>query len=179
METEWSNELLEDEEFLERIELIKVKSISTNGERISLTWDELNDSTMPYKRALKNGKGVTREIISLQRSLREFVKRYLCIQVENEQICYIAINRITFKEKSSEKLVKISAALVVNNSREIGLSLPEIPLYDFDRDEDHNNTNKPYPPQETEYLNKLELEAKYYIEGKRGPTEQTLFEKER
>lgn len=176
MDKEWSEDLLEDEEFLERLELIKIKSIATNGERISLTWDELNDSVMPYKRSLKNGKGITPELIALHRTLDEFIKGYLSIKVEKDEICFIVIRKITFKEKSGAIYVKIAATMVVNLSREIGINLPEIPLYDFDREDKHNRSVKSFPRQETEYLKQLELEAKYYIEGKRGPAVRTLFE---
>ena len=173
--TEWTPELVEDEEFQERIERIKVKSISLGGEKISLGWDELNNSDKPFKRSLKNGVGAAPEFEQLQRSLNGFIQNYLCIKIEQDQICYIEIEKIDFKDKGINKEARIKFILVVNNSRNIKVNIPWTPLYDFDRDSDSNKLLKPFPQRETQILSKLELEAKYYIEGKRGPELQTLF----
>ncbi len=175
--TKWDPALLEDEDFLVRMQLLKVKSIAVNGDKISLTWDELNDSDTPYKRSLRNGTGATPEIEHLQKSLNSYIQNYLCIKISKDQICYIVIDRIDFKEKGNSKEARIKLTLVVNNSRDINVTIPWTPLYDFDRDSESNEYCKPFPPRETEVLNKLELEVKYYIEGKRGPEQQTLFSK--
>ncbi len=178
MENKWDPEQVEDAEFLSKLELIKVKSIAIDGKKISLNWDELNHSDKPYNRSLNNGTAIPQEILNCQQRLYGFIRNYLCIQEPEGANCYIEITSIRFKEKHGDRLVKLSAILVVNNSRDIKLGLPEIPRYNFERDSEENEFRKAFPQVESEILDRLELEAKYYIEGKRGAEERTLFEEE-
>ena len=171
---EWE-ELCDDEfELEERVGLLRIESVAISGDEASIAWEEItNDGA--YGRSVSGASDYPVELYQLYKSMQDYIPETLRIVMEGDDYNTVTISRIGFKLKSSIEYARVSAALCINGSKEIKITMPETALYNSGRDPELSKTLKSFTKEETEILEKICLEAKYYTLGKRRPERAHLF----
>ncbi len=175
---EWENLCNDEYELEERVDALRINSVSLKGDQASITWDEITCDGS-YGRAVIGVDDFAVELFQQYNSMKNYIPEALHMVMKGEDYNIITINRIGLKLKNSIEYARIGASISINGGKEIRVSMPEAAFYDFDRDNGNTNkTRKSFTKGETECLRKLVLEAKYYTLGKRRPEKANLFNRE-
>lgn len=179
--SEWDLLSIDDDRLRLLCDNLTVCSISIKNSKAIIAWEEVAEGRGPaggtYGRSVNGVEDFHLDMYQLYKDIGNCVPEILYMVMEGDDYNFVDITNISFKVKDGALQVKLSAKVSINGSSAIGVYLPFMKLYQFG-DNDENQKKKIFTKNASNTLSKLELEAKYYILGKRRPEDGNLFNRD-